>query len=79
MKLYALSLVAGRYEVGSFRVVSIPFVIFASNDDEAMGRGIRSAMERWPQAEGWSEYQASPVEVPATMIEMAYQDISNKT
>lgn len=68
MKLYALSLTCGRYESEIFHVVSIPFAVLASSEAEAVGKGIRFAMERWPQTEGWQQYQASPVEIPTEMI-----------
>jgi len=70
MKLYALALKADRHNGYGVETVIAAGVAARATEDEALGRGIRLAEERWLASDGWRNHSATCCEVPEAILDM---------
>lgn len=67
-KIFALALIAhGKNGVA----VNVAYTIYANNLDEATGRGIRMAKQRFEESDGWFQHQCSAIEILEEHIQQA--------
>jgi len=70
MKLYALALKADRPNNYGVETVTAAGVVARATEDEALGRGMRLAEERWPTSTGWHNHSATCCEVPEAILDL---------
>ncbi len=63
MKLYAMSLCAFMYKSTGITAKHCAAYVWANNDDEALGKGMRNAQERWHLQDGWSGCDVAIMEI----------------
>jgi len=74
MKLYALALKAERRSDYGLETVLAAGVAARATEDEALGRGIRLAEERWLASDGWRNHSATCCEVPEAILRQVCPD-----
>ena len=70
MKLYALALKAEKPNSWGLETVLAAGVAAKATDNEALGRGVRLAEERWPASAGWRNHTATVCEVPEAILDL---------
>ena len=67
--LYALSLQAVRANSIASRVEHSAWAVWASSTEEAEAKGFERSLKLWPKKNGWSQHDASPIEVHLELVE----------
>ena len=70
MKLYALALKADRPNNYGVETVTAAGVVARATEDEALGRGMRLAEERWTTSAGWRNHSATCCEVSGAILDL---------